>query len=214
MTAPISLTINCTAPSGQIYYTLNGTEPTNAATLYTGPLTISSTSLVRAICYAPNYIPSRIVTQSYLFNIPAPYLTQMMIHITGDEQRYHFGPSRILSSSSLAPSSALLVSSPSRVAAGPPLARSGIRVPPLPTVRFIPHHPLSPTHPVQRSTTLPTTRAVARPARSPSRSSPTASSAPPPARSSTTSSSSSPARPTIVLAPTSSAPATPRRRWT
>ncbi len=62
------LLINSTTPGAQIYYTLDGSAPSQTnGTLYTGPLTISGESNVRAIAIAPGYLPSAVFTSSYIY---------------------------------------------------------------------------------------------------------------------------------------------------
>ncbi len=62
------LAISDTTPGAQIYYTLDGTAPSQTnGTLYTGPLTISGETNVRAIAYAPGYLPSQVVASSYIY---------------------------------------------------------------------------------------------------------------------------------------------------
>lgn len=46
-----TLTISCETEGASIYYTTDGTEPTNASTLYEGAITISTTQTVKAIAY-------------------------------------------------------------------------------------------------------------------------------------------------------------------
>lgn len=64
--APISVSI--TAEAGTtIYYTLDGSEPDNSDTPYTGPVAINSTKSLRAIAYSTNpaILPSLIETNTY-----------------------------------------------------------------------------------------------------------------------------------------------------
>ena len=53
---------------GQIYYTLDGSEPTMNSLLYTEPLLLTKTTVIRARCYAEGKLPSRVVTASYIIN--------------------------------------------------------------------------------------------------------------------------------------------------
>lgn len=53
---------------GQIYYTLDGREPTMYSSLYTQPLVLSSTTVVRAKVYCDGKLPSSVVTASYIIN--------------------------------------------------------------------------------------------------------------------------------------------------
>ncbi len=63
---PFSVTLS--GPAGaEIFYTLDGSRPSFATTLYGGPLTISGTTVLRFIAVASGRLPSNPVTQSYLF---------------------------------------------------------------------------------------------------------------------------------------------------
>jgi CotH kinase protein/Chitobiase/beta-hexosaminidase C-terminal domain/Lamin Tail Domain/PA14 domain len=66
--APIQVAITTSTPGAQIYYTTNGSAPTEASgTLYTGPLTISRTTVLRAAAFKAGYVPTDVDTQSYFF---------------------------------------------------------------------------------------------------------------------------------------------------
>lgn len=60
---PLEVTLS--SPEGQIRYTLNGTNPTSASTLYTGPISITATTVVRARCFSAGKPPGPILTRSY-----------------------------------------------------------------------------------------------------------------------------------------------------
>ena len=65
VTEGASLTL--TAPSGcVIYYTTDGSEPTQSSTLYTSPIQITKTVTVRSRCYKTGYLYSEDVSQSYI----------------------------------------------------------------------------------------------------------------------------------------------------
>lgn len=53
-----------------IYYTLDGSSPTAASSRYSGALTISSTSTLRAIAVAPGHSESGITTAVYTLDLP------------------------------------------------------------------------------------------------------------------------------------------------
>ena len=53
---------------GPIYYTLDGREPTMYSQLYTEPLVLTKTTVIRAKCYGEGKIPSNVVTASYIIN--------------------------------------------------------------------------------------------------------------------------------------------------
>ena len=63
---PLSITIACTTPDATIYYTTDGTEPSNASTLYTGEFTLQAgVYTVKAIAYKTDMLPSEIATVEY-----------------------------------------------------------------------------------------------------------------------------------------------------
>ena len=49
--APFQLSISCLNPNAQIYYTTNGSEPGKGSTLYSGPISVSKNTVIRAIAY-------------------------------------------------------------------------------------------------------------------------------------------------------------------
>lgn len=66
VTAPFVLTLSHTIPTADIYYTLDGTEPTAASTLYTTPLSIGSSTCVRTRAIEPGKIAGPVKSESYL----------------------------------------------------------------------------------------------------------------------------------------------------
>lgn len=66
-TSPVSITITTTTEDASIYYTLDGSDPTEASTLYTAPLNISSTTTIKARAYKAELDPSYIATGVYTF---------------------------------------------------------------------------------------------------------------------------------------------------
>jgi hypothetical protein len=48
-----------------IYYTTDGSTPTTLSSIYTVPITVSSTETLRAIAVDPNYADSRMATAAY-----------------------------------------------------------------------------------------------------------------------------------------------------
>jgi hypothetical protein len=53
-----------------IYFTRNGTVPTASSTLFTGPITVSSTETLMAVAIAPGYASSTVVTAGYIITPP------------------------------------------------------------------------------------------------------------------------------------------------
>jgi len=72
VTSGTTLTVSISLPNGapdgtQIRLTYDGTEPTATSLLYTGPLTIKGTRVVRAKAFCSGYLSPRAVTQSYIY---------------------------------------------------------------------------------------------------------------------------------------------------
>ncbi|MGE9270020.1 MAG: lamin tail domain-containing protein [Verrucomicrobiales bacterium] len=60
--------ITCETEGSSIYYTVDGTTPTSSnGVLYSGPVTIEKTTVLRAAAYRAGYQPSDVDTQTYLF---------------------------------------------------------------------------------------------------------------------------------------------------
>ncbi len=65
---PLSLQLNTDTPEAVIRYTTDGRPPTETAgLLYSGPIPIDRTTLVRAAAFEPGLLPSPVDTHSYLF---------------------------------------------------------------------------------------------------------------------------------------------------
>ena len=63
---PIEVTLSA-QDGAQIYYTLDGSPPSTASEPYGGPITIETTSNLRAAAYREGYAASRPVTHTYLY---------------------------------------------------------------------------------------------------------------------------------------------------
>ena len=67
----LSVSIADTTPGAAIYYTTNGSAPTTASQLYSGPFTINSTTTVNAIATASGFTQSAQGSASYTYS-PGP----------------------------------------------------------------------------------------------------------------------------------------------
>jgi len=56
-------------PVGVIRYTLNGAAPTENSEIYTTPIVINSNTVLRARVFAPNKLPSTVLTRTFLVNV-------------------------------------------------------------------------------------------------------------------------------------------------
>ena len=66
--APFELEITTKTSGSTIRYTTDGSKPTTTSGIpYTGPITISETTTLRAVAYRPGYIETNVDTQTYLF---------------------------------------------------------------------------------------------------------------------------------------------------
>ena len=67
-TRPIEVAISSETPDAEIRYTTDGREPTpRFGQIYTGPISISSTTILRAVAYKSGMIQTNVDAKSYLF---------------------------------------------------------------------------------------------------------------------------------------------------
>jgi hypothetical protein len=57
----VTITVNKVWPDAQVYYTLDGSDPTALSRLYTGPFLLSANAVVKAKAYDSNGFPSHIM---------------------------------------------------------------------------------------------------------------------------------------------------------
>lgn len=58
--------LTCLSPNATIRYTLDGTTPTGASALYTGPFQMNASATVRAMCQSPGYTDSPVASLAYV----------------------------------------------------------------------------------------------------------------------------------------------------
>ena len=66
-----SVTISCATEDVNIFYTLDGTEPTDESDLYSGAITISETATLKAIAYNADGESSEVTSATYTITAPA-----------------------------------------------------------------------------------------------------------------------------------------------
>ena len=59
------VTLSASLPGGVIRYTTNGREPTEASDVYSGPIDIASTTVLKAATFGPGLLPSPVSMETY-----------------------------------------------------------------------------------------------------------------------------------------------------
>ncbi len=98
--APFSVTITNPNPVQQnsvVRYTTDGSEPNNNSTLYTGPVFIFTSTVLRAKCFANGFLPSPAMAASYFIGVD--HTTPILSVVTDNANLY--GPNGIFDNWSL-----------------------------------------------------------------------------------------------------------------
>jgi hypothetical protein len=69
--------ISCATNGAAIHYTTDGTTPTSASTTYSGAITVSTTTTIRAIAVKDGKTGSDVATATYTINVPEPQKTDI-----------------------------------------------------------------------------------------------------------------------------------------
>ena len=68
----VVVTLTDSSPGATIYYTTDGSTPTTASTQYTGPISVTQITTIRAIAVAPDYAPSAVASATYTIQVAIP----------------------------------------------------------------------------------------------------------------------------------------------
>src|SRR5439155_166516 len=71
----VTVTITDSTPGATIYYTTDGSTPTTASTVYTGPITLTATTTLKAMAAAPGKANSGVASATYTIRVAAPTLS-------------------------------------------------------------------------------------------------------------------------------------------
>ncbi len=64
-----SVVLTSDSPNTKIYYSLDGSEPTQNSLLYFKPIAVNLTKVIRAIAIENNFAPSKVITQTYFIDL-------------------------------------------------------------------------------------------------------------------------------------------------
>jgi len=93
---PFNVVLSTRTPDAIIRYTFDGSEPsaTNGF-IYTGPIRISGTTMLRAAAFKTNHLPSKTITRSYFFNL-SPALLSLPVLSLVTATNHLYGPTGII----------------------------------------------------------------------------------------------------------------------
>lgn len=74
LNAPASVSVTVDTPGAEIRYTLNGSEPSDTSPLLTGPLSLTTTTILRVRAFKAGLVPANTDTRTWIF--PAAWIAQ------------------------------------------------------------------------------------------------------------------------------------------
>jgi hypothetical protein len=83
-----NLEIECTTPGSTIYFTTDGTDPSNTSTEYNGPIAITGTTVVKAIAYAIGYSSSSVASATYSFPVQVANIAELRAALNAKAEYY------------------------------------------------------------------------------------------------------------------------------
>lgn len=65
-----TVSLHCSTPDATIYYTLDGSIPTENSLLYSSTISVNSTTTIRAIAYKEGYLASSVISGEFIIEYP------------------------------------------------------------------------------------------------------------------------------------------------
>ena len=100
---PFILTITCPTEDAQILYTTDGAVPDDEigrrfapGRPYAGPMLVRTTMCLRVMAVKPGWKPTRVYTNTYIFNAPPTVRSLPMISIVGDSGKSLYEPDGVM----------------------------------------------------------------------------------------------------------------------
>jgi hypothetical protein len=95
--APFSLTLTCDTPDARIVYTTDGADPVKeGGTSYTDPILIRKTACIRAAAIKPGYVPSPIISHTFLYQASAAIKSLPIISLVGSPEQTFYEPDGVM----------------------------------------------------------------------------------------------------------------------
>ena len=100
-TDSVTFSLACATEDAEIHYSTDGTEPTEASTLYSTPITLTATTTVKAKAFKADWTPSATVTAVYTIT-NEPVLNDSVIYAVGFEDGEGFTASTTYNNTTVA----------------------------------------------------------------------------------------------------------------
>lgn len=84
-----SIEVGFSNTAGLVYYTTNGQEPTDNSQIYSSPITITSSTVIRARVIEQNSLPGSIVTKTYFINENFETRDLPVVSLSTDENYFY-----------------------------------------------------------------------------------------------------------------------------
>jgi len=91
-TSSCQITITCSTPGAIIRYTLDNNTPNSASTLYSGPISVSQTTTVKALATKSGLADSPVVSSQYVINQASGVITFLSGRDSGISEIYTVNP--------------------------------------------------------------------------------------------------------------------------